>query len=572
MEVDLSTVQQPTHVSTPAPLEEYQLRRSNLEELMQVPTLPERYQKLEQLYKENEEHYSMLFFPDDVGKLSLLPQSQLMDWKAKHTCAVAQLREEILTLFPLAQETDTDDSDQREYMSNFGYSGITGQQDRANAQCLLEGLGHCTPLTVGFNTIPLFLENSQNSYCYCACSNRLKGWRKFAGIEEIFDCGGNPNKKHPRDLWSHIRTKCGFTTNKQAMEFDVNKDSTGYNGCKYHLVVWLFLRRLCQDYHGEGLRHIALYNAKDDGYEKAFNLINKKIHKQIYSLQKIEEEHKEERERVAKLEKEMQNLRKTNGDMANKLGAVQKVKAMLEATSKEKELNVPQTQHAQERFDQFLEEMRGRLDKDEVVHELEVVITLREDFHITNLFETWYKGYTRMLIPENTILQCDPNHFGFLFSALKGDDHMTYTQQWQVQDQWRIQIEKENDLADVQGTVDQGGPTRFFFDRLWNQLADLEIRLPGDEAIELFERSNGGLKPVTDDTITNQLNVAKILKQEDRETVESQVECYFRAFGRILAHCLLLRYNFANEDETPNMIGPLPIAQHVFPQIYMNGM
>jgi hypothetical protein len=106
--------------------------------------------------------------------------------------------------------------------------------------------------------------------------------------------------------------------------------------------------------------------------------------------------------------------------------------------------------------------------------------------------------------------------------------------------------------------VDEGGPTREFFSQVWAQLSDLSIKLPGGSSLKLFEKKQGGLLPLTDDYLEHRL--AKL--GPEREDYMDQIRCYFRAIGRMLAHCLLL---------SPNDFGPVSVPSHSLPLLYQSG-
>jgi hypothetical protein len=104
--------------------------------------------------------------------------------------------------------------------------------------------------------------------------------------------------------------------------------------------------------------------------------------------------------------------------------------------------------------------------------------------------------------------------------------------------------------------VDEGGPTREFFSQVWAQLGNLSIELPGGGTLNLFEMEPGGLLPKTDEYLEHRLE--NILEKED---YMEQIRCYFRAIGRMFAHCLLL---------SPNDFGPLVVPSHSLPLLYQS--
>jgi hypothetical protein len=106
--------------------------------------------------------------------------------------------------------------------------------------------------------------------------------------------------------------------------------------------------------------------------------------------------------------------------------------------------------------------------------------------------------------------------------------------------------------------VDEGGPTREFFSQVWAQLGNLSIELPGGSSFKLFEMEQGGWLPLKDEIFEHRLEK---LPKPEREDYRDQIRCYFRAIGRMLAHCLLL---------SPNDFGPLVVPSHSLPLLYQS--
>lgn len=82
------------------------------------------------------------------------------------------------------------------------------------------------------------------------------------------------------------------------------------------------------------------------------------------------------------------------------------------------------------------------------------------------------------------------------------------------------------------------------------QLGDLTI---GE--IKLFELTNGGLLPFNDEFLNYKA------RKKEAGAME-QVKDYYRAFGRLVAYCLLL---------SPENDGPLEVALNVLPALYQTG-
>ena len=81
--------------------------------------------------------------------------------------------------------------------------------------------------------------------------------------------------------------------------------------------------------------------------------------------------------------------------------------------------------------------------------------------------------------------------------------------------------------------VDEGGPTREFFYQVWHQLGKLEV-VPNSK---LFIIEKSGFIPTTDTVIKH--NMRKYSEDQQKYYLH-QIECYYRAIGRMMSHCLLL--------------------------------
>lgn len=132
--------------------------------------------------------------------------------------------------------------------------------------------------------------------------------------------------------------------------------------------------------------------------------------------------------------------------------------------------------------------------------------------------------------------------------------------------------DEQADRKEIEGDLqakDEGGPTREFFNRVWNQLGDLEIFTPATACddyedcdddpprITLFERTACGYVPITDTVLKSRLNLWGIPTEEQDQYV-MKAQSYFRAIGRMMAHCIFLaKKNY----------GPLPLASISFPKL-----
>ena len=100
----------------------------------------------------------------------------------------------------------------------------------------------------------------------------------------------------------------------------------------------------------------------------------------------------------------------------------------------------------------------------------------------------------------------------------------------------------KKELTDEITAIDDGGPTREFFSRIFDQLGAIKV-----DKIALFEMTKYGYMPVSDDKLES--------FSKDRET-KDKIKNYYRAIGRIFAHCLVRR---------------ITISSNTLPVFYWNG-
>jgi len=86
----------------------------------------------------------------------------------------------------------------------------------------------------------------------------------------------------------------------------------------------------------------------------------------------------------------------------------------------------------------------------------------------------------------------------------------------------------EKELNKSYQAKDDGGPTEEFFHEVFSQIGSLKVN-----GISLFEQTSGGYLPVSDD-------VLKYKAEKSSEGTLEKIKAYYRAFGRMVAHRLLL--------------------------------
>lgn len=291
---------------------------------------------------------------------------------------------------------------------------------------------------------------------------------------------------------------------------------------------------------------------------------------QLKSLEKEVEEKRELEVKLKKAAEEKEILFKTNVELSNKLSVAQKLKMNLGGTDKEQDLSKSGRDLAKKHYSKFRSFIRETLARGcPRPKHAEITITITQEFSINDEFRLWYSSFLKHASSETSAFSLNPQHKAFLFSPLPDGmgSNVVLEKQLQVVKSWPINFEYVKSENEHARAVDDGGPTKHVFNRLWLKLGDLCV-----EDVRLFEQTMGGLVPVPDDVIQNGLqkykedplddDEAKKKKKSARQAAMEKIECYFRAIGRILAHAMLLSENDS---------GPILIASNVLPNLYKNG-
>jgi hypothetical protein len=266
-------------------------------------------------------------------------------------------------------------------------------------------------------------------------------------------------------------------------------------------------------------------------------------------------------------QEKMRTLEKTNSESYHKLEAMKKLKEQFEA---ENEVALPESEKvlAKMHYDAFLLSVRQSLDRAcRRTGSRNVYISVDQLFNLNEKFQTWYQMYHK-----DGPGSADPGSSAFLFDPFSSiSNTSTIAQlQHQVVQLWKVRF--KGDIANREArkweemAKDGGGPTRHFFNRIWIQLGDLAVTLPAKDGenityIKLFEETKSGLLlPQSNEQLEYMLRNVK--NEKERESILKQVEAYFRAVGRIVAHSMLL-----SEEN----FGPIVIANHVLPALYKAG-
>jgi hypothetical protein len=281
-----------------------------------------------------------------------------------------------------------------------------------------------------------------------------------------------------------------------------------------------------------------------------------KQNRQVDTLAREAEQMRAVQQKLFEMKEHQAKLEMTNKDMAEQLQAERKLKEKFGSAS-EGDFKPDQLQQAKKSLDKFRRQVRLALsDACTTQSHGEIYLETSQNINVVSLFDKYYsegtqspvfstlfdrlakptqsdarfkviKRWTALLIlPENT------NTLDTLETALAEHD-------------WDEHDRKPNTLR----PKDEGGPTRFFFSRMWDQIGNLKVG-----TLELFARSRGGLVPQTDERVTAAC--------KGSENDLARVKAYYIAFGRLLAHAILLH---------PEDNGPITIAKHVLPDLFKNG-
>ena len=270
---------------------------------------------------------------------------------------------------------------------------------------------------------------------------------------------------------------------------------------------------------------------------------------------------------LKKAKEDQATLQQINKDLASEREAEKKIKEKLAKTQ----------------YDIFRKDVESTLERENVDNlgskEPFLSIEIEHGFNSIRVFQEWYKAFLQKGYGAFDS-SLDPKTFGFLFAPLtfskRSEARIRQANlRSQISKTWEVSMQQDTNLLKQLGeatglgihvfqTYNKGGLPRYFFSRLWNQLGSLSIKIPAESNkygvggrniyIALFESSQGGLLPITDERLTE--IYLKKMDEYDRENAELQIRSYFRAIGRILAHC---------------MLKSIVVATHVLPELYKTG-
>ncbi len=198
------------------------------------------------------EEQLIFFFPDDVTSNSLPPMDPPSDWEQRVKDAIRKCKEDVMKLFRKRSHEDLNDSDS----SHSSPGGFNAPDPWDEEVAFLEALEFCIPMTAAFHVLTIFARAGDNKCCYCPCGKHMDKWRQFTSMQEFASCDYK-GRKDPASLWKHVLTK--------------------QEDCAGHKVVYLFLKTVFQNYHAEGIQHIALEDNQSPAYKKAERYIMKDL-------------------------------------------------------------------------------------------------------------------------------------------------------------------------------------------------------------------------------------------------------------------------------------------------------
>ena len=247
----------------------YDLRNSKFEQLMVLPET-ERLQQFDALPELAK--IELLWPSDDVQQLP--PRDLYPDgWEDMVSKAVSSTVEYAKTEFPERvstrqdfdsdSDTDLDDDDDDDHMGadmDVPFADVErSDPNHFNAIHFSKMLRFCIPMTLGFH-ISLF---SQNNFCFCPCGKDIymARWQQLCAVQgwinSYFQTKQQPrcncSKKSPAALLSHVETLA--------------------DACQIHRLILHYLRKLYENYHETGIRHIAFEKLNDPSYKKTQKIL-----------------------------------------------------------------------------------------------------------------------------------------------------------------------------------------------------------------------------------------------------------------------------------------------------------
>lgn len=128
--------------------------------------------------------------------------------------------------------------------------------------------------------------------------------------------------------------------------------------------------------------------------------------------------------------------------------------------------------------------------------------------------------------------------------------------------------------------IDQGGPSREFFYQLWKQMPTLKVSYKRNGvSVALFEEARAGLVPQKDEQVDEAIkkmvkeakNLSKAARSGIPEYVRKKIKAMYRAFGRIMARCMLGLDHRSADAFQDDAYYKFLISAKALPIFYRNG-
>eukprot|EP00934_Nitzschia_sp_Nitz4_P006706 Nitzschia sp. Nitz4//scaffold240_size29840//12430//15293//NITZ4_008018-RA/size29840-augustus-gene-0.27-mRNA-1//1//CDS//3329543750//6696//frame0 len=465
-----------------APTEDH--RHETLDRLSKLRPGEERFQE----YAKLPQHERLvLCLREDVSYGALPIQDFPDDWSDRVSRAIDSTKSVVTDFYKkrsrdVYEEASEPESSDVSSADDMYSTKAVHQSEIRRATFFVSSLKYCPELTLGFMA-PMVTGQYNTSWCYCPCGSAMKTWRKFAGVEAFLhdkQCDYK-GKKRPFELLRHVQAKATA-------------------GCLAHQLIEHYLNQVFENFYGPGYRHIAFANVDDPEYRRIERYLLKKTDKLIEGLRQEQRKMRDLERRLQQSDRAQAELKKYNEDLANKLRAEQQLKEQFKAKSEA--IQTPeQEQDVKEQTQEFRKYSLKLMHNTKPPSDLKINWT-PATFDISEAMDEWYdRYYSRDIIPNDAA-------FPYLF-AEEGDDVRSSWSRQQINAvivaKWNVVSHHEEEALkkydEEERAEDGGGPTREFFNTIWNQMPSLNI-----EGVELFQRSNGGLVPVKSDFFVGKKN------------------------------------------------------------------
>lgn len=162
-------------------------------------------------------------------------------------------------LCQFSRQSNYSDSDESsEGMLFYKYGGKSNEQ--LGYEAFAKGLLFCLPMHTGFEVHHLWQSDpTKLPYCLCPCGEKthLRAWRNFFHIDL---CKRELCKKG---------NKMAFAPSDFVDHFQKIRDN-------YHRIIEVYMTKIYESYHKDGIRHIAFEKMGDPAYRRTSKLLSEK--------------------------------------------------------------------------------------------------------------------------------------------------------------------------------------------------------------------------------------------------------------------------------------------------------